>query len=185
MSVMEHSVTGLLFHDRAPFAWFIVASYFLAAVAAFWAARSARKRDRVFWMGVTLLLVLLGLNKELDLQTLLTNEGRWIALHGGWYDERRLVQGLFLLGLALAGILAIAALIRWLRKSVAQVKMAAIGIVLLFTFVVMRAGSFHHLDKWVTINIVGLRSGWWLELAGITVIGLSALAYRVRRKQQR
>ena len=184
MSVVEHSVAGLLFHDRAPFACFIVISYFLAAVATFWASRSARKRDWVFWTGVTLLLVLLGLNKELDLQTLLTTEGRRIALHGGWYDERRLIQGLFLLGLATAGILAIGALIRWLRKSAVQVKSAAIGIVLLFTFVVMRAGSFHHLEKWVTINIAGLRSGWWLELAGIAVIGLSAFAYRVRRKQR-
>ena len=64
------------------------------------------------------------------------------------------------------------------------VKSAAVGIVLLFTFVVMRAGSFHHLDNWVTINVAGMRSGWWLELAGIAMIGLSALVFRVRSGQR-
>ena len=57
-------------------------------------------------------------------------------------------------------------------------KAAAVGIGLLMVFIFMRAASFHHIDDWVTINIAGLRSGWWLELAGIAVMGLSALAYR-------
>ena len=56
-------------------------------------------------------------------------------------------------------------------------KTAAIGLVLLFAFIVMRAASFHHMDKWVTRNVAGMRSGWWLELLGITVTGLSAIAY--------
>ena len=184
MSFGGHSVAALLFHDRAPIAWFIVAAYFAGAVAAFRAGRSARHRDRLFWFGAMLLLILLGLNKELDLQALLTTEGRLVAHYGGWYDQRRLVQGLFLLILAVAGVLVIASLTRWLRTSPAQVKAAVFGIILLFTFVVMRAGSFHHLDNWVTINVAGMRSGWWLELAGIAVIGLSALAYRVRPKRR-
>ena len=29
------------------------------------------------------------------------------------------------------------------------------------------------MDIWVTRNVAGMRSGWWLELAGIVVIGLS------------
>ena len=184
MSIGGHSIAALLFHDRGPVAWFIVASYFLGAVAAFWASKSAKRRDRLFWLGAAVMLVLLGLNKELDLQTLLTMEAKLIAHHEGWYDERRAVQGLFLLGLTVLGLLATVGLVRWLRKSPVQVKAAAVGIVLLFTFIVMRAGSFHHLDRWVTINIAGMRSGWWLELAGIFVIAFSALAYRMRRKQR-
>jgi hypothetical protein len=184
MSDAGHAIAAVLFHDRAPFAWLVVASYFIGAIAAFWASRSARKRDRRFWIGAALLLVFLGLNKELDLQTLLTVEGRSFARISGWYEQRRLVQGAFLLVMAVAGVAAIAALVRWLRKSPVQVKTAAVGIVLLFTFVLIRAGSFHHIDDWVTIRIAGMRGGWWLELAGTGVIALSALAYRMRRKQR-
>jgi hypothetical protein len=32
----------------------------------------------------------------------------------------------------------------------------------------------------VTRNVAGMRSGWWLELAGVVVIGSSAIAYRSR-----
>ncbi len=63
-------------------------------------------------------------------------------------------------------------------------KCAAAGIVLLFTFVVVRAGSFHHIDQWVTVDVAGLRSGWLLELAGIVVIGVSAMAFALRRRDE-
>ena len=185
MNFGGHSLAAIMFHDQARFAWFVVAAYFVGAAAAYKASNSARKRDRKFWIATASLLVLLGLNKQLDLQTLLTTEGRLLAHSEGWYDERRVVQGLFLLGLAIGGFVAIAAMIRWLRRSPVQVKAAAIGIGILITFVLMRAASFHHMDRWVTINIDGLRSGWWLELAGIAVIGLSALTYRSRPKQSR
>mgnify|MGYP000058814849 CR=1 FL=1 len=171
-------ISALLIHDRGTAAWIIVASYFVGAAASFWASRTGRKRDRRFWIGTSILLVLLGLNKELDLQTVLTDTARYLAHYGGWYDYRRIVQGLFLLALAVGGFLAIAALLRWLRRSSLPMKAAALGIGLLMIFIVMRAASFHHIDRWVTINVAGLRSGWWLELAGIAVIGLSALAYR-------
>jgi hypothetical protein len=184
MSDAGHAIAAVLFHDRAPLAWLIVAGYFVGAAAAFWASRSARKRDRRFWIWTALLLIFLGLNKELDLQTLMTVEGRTLAHQSGWYEQRRIVQGVFLLVMGIAGVVTIVALVRWLRKSPLQVKTAAIGIVLLFIFVLIRAGSFHHIDHWVTINVAGMRSGWWLELAGTAVICLSALAFRMRRKQR-
>lgn len=171
-------IATLLFHDRSVTAWIIVALYFAAAAAAFWASRFGRRRDRRFWVGTAVLLTLLGLNKELDLQTLLTDTARRLAHFEGWYEYRRLVQGAFLLLLAAALTVAIIALIRWLRRSVLPVKVAALGIALLFAFIVMRAGSFHHIDQWVTVNLAGLRRGWWLEIAGTAVIGLSAFAYR-------
>jgi hypothetical protein len=184
VSVAAYSLANFLFHDRAPLAWFIVAAYFAGAAAAIWASRSPRRRDRRFWIGAALLLLLLGLNKQLDLQALLTTQGRIFAHYFGWYEQRRLIQGLFLLVLAVVGIASIAVLIGQLRRSPMPVKAAAVGIVLLFTFVVMRAGSFHHLDNWVTIDVAGMRSGWWLELAGIAVIGVSAFAYRLWSRQR-
>ena len=170
----------LLINDRSTTAWVIVALYFAAAATALWASRSGRKRDRRFWLGTAVLLALLGLNKELDFQTYLTDAARRLAHSEGWYDYRRLVQGAFLLLLAVGFGLVIVTLARWLRRSPVPVKVAALGIVLLFAFIVMRAGSFHHIDRWVTVSVAGLRSGWWLEIAGTALIALSAIAYRLR-----
>jgi uncharacterized membrane protein len=55
---------------------------------------------------------------------------------------------------------------------------------MLFTFILLRAASFHHVDDWVTIDVRGLRSGWWLELVGVVVIALSALAYRAESRRR-
>jgi hypothetical protein len=173
-----------LFNDRTTFAWVIVVLYFGAAGASFWARSFAESRERHFWLATGLLLILLGLNKELDLQTLLTAEARAFSKSVGLYEQRRLMQAIFLLALTGIGAVALTVLIAWLRGSSKWVKSAAAGIVLLFTFVVVRASSFHHIDQWVTIDIAGLRSGWLLELAGIAVIGVSAVAFAQRQKAE-
>jgi TRAP-type uncharacterized transport system fused permease subunit len=174
----------MLIHDPTPVAWIIVAAYFVGAIVCFLAGRfSVQRRDRMFWLGTGLFLVLLGLNKQLDLQSLLTEAGRSLAQREGVYDARRLIQGIFILALAAGAILGVATLSGWLRRSAASVKVAAFGIVLLVAFILMRAASFHHMDGWVTHRVAGMRSGWWLELAGIAVIGLSAMRYRHQRIQ--
>jgi hypothetical protein len=166
-------------HDTSPIAWFIVAAYFGAASLSFWAARAAQENGREwqFWSGCALLMVLLAFNKQLDLQSYVTTFGRSLAENEGWFRDRRGVQEVFILLLTIGTLPAIMTLWLWLRRSAAAVKTAAIGLVLLFAFIVMRAASFHHMDKWVTRNVAGMRSGWWLELLGITVTGLSAIAY--------
>ena len=170
-----------LFNDRGAFAGVVVVLYFAGAAAAFGAARSAESRERRFWLATVILLIFLGLNKELDLQNLLTQSVRTAVRYFGLYEQRRLMQGVFLLLLTVAGLVAAFILGAWLRRSSKPAKAAAAGIVLLFAFVVMRAASFHHIDRWVTIDVAGLRSGWWLEIAGIAVIGISALI-RVRTR---
>jgi hypothetical protein len=168
-------------HD-ARSAWFVVAAYFIGAAAAAWAGSlPLTHRDRLFWFAAAVLLVLLGINKQLDLQTLVTVAGRDMAQREGWFENRRVVQEAFVLFLLAGAAIAGTALALWLRRSVRSVKLAAGGILLLFAFILLRAASFHHMDTWVTKNVAGLRSGWWLELAGIAVISLAALTYRRSR----
>lgn len=166
-------------HDVSPIAWFIVAAYFGAAALSFWAARAAQENGRewLFWFGCACLMVLLAFNKQLDLQSYITTFGRSLAEKEGWFQERRGVQEVFIVLLAIGVAAAIAALWLWLRQSAAAVKAAAFGLVVLFAFILLRAASFHHMDRWVTRNIAGMRTGWWLELVGITIAAFSAVAY--------
>jgi hypothetical protein len=171
----------MLAHDPTVLAWLITASYFGAAVLGLLAARASPiERDRIFWVGCAVFLLLLGFNKQLDLQGLVTTVGRSLAREGGWFDQRRLVQAAFIVALGVAAGAILVTLAVWLRRSAMTVKIAALGIVLLFAFVVMRAASFHHMDILVTRNVAGMRSGWWLELAGIVMIGVSAVIHGSR-----
>ncbi|MEO8455306.1 MAG: hypothetical protein ABI454_09110 [Sphingomicrobium sp.] len=169
-------------HDQGLLAWFVVAGYVIAALLAVRAGSAAGGRERSLWRGIALTLLLLGINKQLDLQSDLTDIARAAAHSEGWYGWRRDVQGVFLLLMAI-GTIAVAMLLwRGLRKATASAKVAAMGLLILLAFIFLRAASFHHIDYWVTIPIAGMRSGWWLELLGIAVIG-SAAACRGRVKR--
>jgi len=169
--------------DPTLLAWLITGSYFVAAILTLLAARRGTVgRDRIFWFACSALLILLGFNKELDLQGYITAAGRSLAHQEGWFQDRRVVQRGFILMLCVAAIVTLTFLAAWLRRSATTIKIAAFGIVLLFAFVMIRAASFHHMDVLVTRNIAGMRSGWWLELMGIIVIGLSAVTFRRRNR---
>jgi hypothetical protein len=168
-------------HDPGALAWFVVAAYLIAAFLAFRAASATAGRERGFWVATGIVMVLLGINKQLDLQSDVTDFARTAAHSEGWYSWRRDVQGVFLLLMAL-GTAAVAMLLwRWLRNSSVSAKIAAMGLVILLAFIFLRAASFHHIDYWVTVPIAGMRSGWWLELLGIAVIGWAAATYGGRR----
>jgi hypothetical protein len=78
--------------DPTPLGWATVVAYLAASWACCRAAaaerRSAhrgRNSTRPFWSSLGLLLLLLGLNKQLDLQSALTAFGRRLAREQGWY----------------------------------------------------------------------------------------------------
>jgi hypothetical protein len=48
------------------------------------------------WRSIALAFLVLGLNKQLDLQTALTEAGRVLANVQGWYDQRQIVQVAFI-----------------------------------------------------------------------------------------
>lgn len=76
--------------------WVTVFAYLLAAMLSVRAAAHAklcRGRESAFWRSTAVLLILLGVNELLDLQTLLTSAARENALANGWYGERRPMQG--------------------------------------------------------------------------------------------
>jgi hypothetical protein len=165
-------------HDEGMLPWVIVAVYGLGALLAFAASGKATRRERSFWLGTAIALLCLGINKQLDLQTDLTQVARAAARARGWYGFRREAQGLFLLLLVAASTAFATIFVFWLRKTTASVKVAAVGLLILATFIFARAALFHHLDYWVAIDIRELGNGWWLELAGIAVICAAAADYR-------
>lgn len=133
-------------------------------------------RRQQFWAFLTVAFIALGINKQLDMQSLMTEIGRWLAKSEGWYGRRRQYQELFILALALAG-LSMGSLMVWrLRRADAAVKIGLIGLSFTMLFVVVRAASFHHLDTFLGTRIFGVKWNWILELGGIGVAAVGAAA---------
>ena len=83
--------------------WATVVAYALCAVLSFMALlRVEDRRERIFWGLVTLAMLTLGVNKQLDLQSVLTAAGRCLSQLQGWYEERRVFQRDFIIGLLMA-----------------------------------------------------------------------------------
>ena len=126
-------------------------------------------------------MTFLGFNKQLDLQTLFSQIGRYFAHVGGWYDQRQTVQFLFITGLCgIAGIAAFALL--WIfRKLATEIRIASVGLCILVAFIVIRAASFHHVDRFLGEHLIGLRWNSILELGSIIIIAAAGYLYRRSR----
>ena len=135
------------------------------------------------WMGVAVLMAFLCLNKQLDLQSLLTNIGRIVANQGGWYEQRRTVQFWFVVAVGLASIAAFVFL-AWKTRSIFRGRtLLLLGLSMLLLFVVMRAASFHHVGVFLERRVLGLKLNWVLELGSIALVAVSAVqAIRHPRK---
>jgi hypothetical protein len=171
--------------DPSAWGWITVVAYAVAAVLALRAANVAQisrrncKIESAFWLGATLTMIALGINKQLDLQSLLTEVAREWAKESGWYAGRRAAQEIAI-GVMILSALAVAiALSFFLRRAAAQVKLGAIALCFVLAYVVIRAASFHHVDALIGSDLLDVSWNAILELPGILVIALSAARYRV------
>jgi uncharacterized membrane protein (UPF0136 family) len=119
-------------------------------------------------------LVLLGINKQLDLQSALTEMGRIWANRQGWYEDRSQIQMAFITGIALMGLTLFAATLHVIWGAPKSTFLALIGSTFLMVFIVIRAASFHHVDAMLGHSLSGLRLNWLLEMGALLVIFASA-----------
>jgi hypothetical protein len=165
--------------------WCVVAAYVAAAAFCARAARVRRRlgreerRDSVIWWLLALGLLFLGINKQLNLQTLLISLGRRAALAGGWYGRRRLAQMAFSALLTVAGLAALWFLRARFRRFFARNPWAFTGMVVLLLFVLLRAASINHVLERAGIphdaQHDGKRWTWVLEIGGSACLAAAAM----------
>jgi hypothetical protein len=138
-------------------------------------ARDGRNREFWLWAIFSALLAALGLNKQLDMQTALTEIGRIMARQEGWYERRAIVQKDFIAILCASGATLAVLMLILLRRLGGFAKTAALGMCFIGLFVLVRASSFHKVDRFLGSRLVHLRMNWILEMGGIAVVLLAAL----------
>jgi len=171
--------------DPTLIGWLTVAAYFTAAWLCLRAARRARglgdphampdpKIARV-WLGLVVLCAALGVNKQLDLQSLVTQIGKDMAQSQRWYDDRRMVQAIFVVTIGVAAVGAGGIGLYWLRDRLAQIWPAIVGAALITGFVVIRAASFHHVDRLLYRATGPIELNWVFELGALACISWGAV----------
>ena len=168
--------------------WLTVAAYSAAAILCFRCYRRSApvaphtresimisRARRPFWLGTTIVLALLAINKQLDLQSFFTAAARALAKAEGWYEMRRTAQFIFIVAVASVEV-SVAILSLWLfRKGGVWVHLAQAGLITLCTFVTIRAASFHHVDAMLGSGVWYFSLNHILELAGIVLIAAAAI----------
>ena len=162
--------------------WFTVFAYFITALLCaiytyklFKQYNSFKNKEFLFWLGLALIMVFLGINKQLDLQSLFTEIGRNIAKKQGWYDQRRIYQREFILAIMIGSGFILLLLFFTLWRYYSKYGLALLGLIVLITFIVVRAASFHHVEIMLDQRILGARLNWVLELTSIGLVALAAL----------
>jgi hypothetical protein len=157
--------------------WVTVAAYMAAAAMCFRVAGARPGRgssEAGFWYALGFGLLVLGVNKQLDLQSALTEFGRWFAKRQGFYGRHRELQRWFAGGLLVVSTCASVALIWFIRRAHHATKIAAAGVCALLGFIASRAASFHHFDHLAGVRMLGMTLNWALELGGIGAVIVGA-----------
>ena len=120
-------------------------------------ARHNGAQDWKIWVAISILFLGLGINKQLDLQSALTELGRTLAFQYGWYEQRESVQIEFIIFVTTVCAVAVVAVIVGARRSGPAAWFAILGTTLVIGFVLIRAASFHHIDRFIGQKILGFR----------------------------
>jgi hypothetical protein len=159
--------------------WTVVAAYLTAA---FFCCRAALKSPdaspRSFacvWWLTAAGLTFLGINKQLNLQTLMIVIGRNVSSAGQWYGERRRVQLAFSAIFAACTLGALAWFSWRFREFFKNNHLALAGTAILVVFVVLRAATINHTDAFLRVNLKDEHWAWVLEIAGSILIAINAL----------
>jgi hypothetical protein len=175
--------------DPTPAGWFTAFAYLGTAWVCYRVAGrtptflAEARRERNVWLALAVTMAALGVNKQLDLQSAVTEIGRLLTRSLGLYDERRGLQELFIVAVALSAVVAIAFLLYLSRRTSRQTRTAILGTMLVFAFVVIRAASFHNIDRLLGVEWLGLRINWIVELSGIFVVLGAALSRFARLRR--
>jgi len=158
--------------DPTLFGWVTVIVYLAAVIRCIVKAKESKKfgGNYQFWFYLALFLLFLGINKQLDLQSWLTQTVRDSSKMHGWYNHRRPVQIAFIALLGLGAVVVLIGLRLYLANSWRHYKLTWVGIVLLCVFILMRAASFHHFDIFIKHHVLGLRVNVILEVGALLLI---------------
>lgn len=176
----------LAIDDSTVTGWLMTGAFIATVLLCCLYARCAESHrgHRVFWWSLAVGLLVLGINKQLDLHVLIEAVAIELAKRHGWYSQRRAIQMWFVTGLATIS-LALAVFTGWAMRGVWRQRwLPFCGIVIMLAFILARAASINHVCEILNLEPP---APWLLgvfQAAGIACIGVSALAGIINCRRQ-
>ena len=145
----------------------------------------ARSRRR-FWLVLGLLLLLLGLTRQLDLQLLAANLMRGFLHADGVYGERSGLQLGLIAAIGIFGTTGLLTALFSLRRAEMSVLIALLGAALLVIFTVIRSVSLHAVDQFLGrgVGMPYVRVDALIELGLLAWIALAGFAFDRNLKRE-
>ncbi len=178
----EHWQPGI--GDPTPLGWFTFVEYlFTCFLCVSWALRisryhSLRQSGQLpwLWWSLAIILLLLGLNKQLDIQSWLRITGKELAIAQGWSDYRNTIyigSAVVLLSTILAVLVFV---VKTLHKIWYKYWLVLLGLLLLNSYILFRAPPiFRATSSLLNWHLEEFHQSWILEIAGITCIAIAAM----------
>lgn len=164
--------------DPSLMGWVTVAAYVLSGLVCLWWGMAAGAERRLVPLLLGGLMLGFAVNKQLDLQSLLTQTARDLLKGTDLYEDRRTLQAIFIGVFAAGGVAVLGGMLWWCRRRLAECGVALAGLAMLVVFVAVRAASFHKVDSGLGQELSGMRLNWILELGGIGLVGVGGLLGR-------
>ena len=162
--------------DPTLLGWCITLGYFAtAALSLRTMQRQQKKQSKNFWAIVGILMLIMGFNKQLDLQTLIIQTGKDLSKACGIYDDKIKIQVAFILLFSICGFAATAGFFFLIGKQVLKFPFAIAGIILLVCYVIMRAGTMQQFEILPDRNIRQFQLNQLLEIVALGSICLGAI----------
>jgi hypothetical protein len=161
--------------------WVTVVLYFAAALSCAIAARRlanapvGNRNETLAWATIAAAFVALGINKQLDLQTALTELGRVVIMNSEYRELKSVVQLSFIAFVAVVCIVSGLTLYGLMRRTSSATSLALMGTTFILGFVFIRAASFHHIDRFISARFLLLKWNWIVEMGGINVVLVASL----------
>lgn len=165
LAIVKNNIWHPTIGDPTFIGWLTVVAYLFTAILAGISAVNVSRNNfnqkeyrtnQLIWWLITFILLFLGINKQLDLQSWLTITGKNLALAEGWYESRRIVQGIFITTITIFVITFIIFMTWLMKNNRSNARWSLIGLSLLSCFVVIRAASFHHVVDTHPLNAIAL-----------------------------
>ena len=163
----------LSFGDQSALSWLVFSLYFIVVVSIWRAAKKSDPRERGFLIINAFLLLVLGLNKQLDLQTDFINLAKQLAHNAGLYSHKTALKQLFVLFVGAGVATAIIVFVAFFWRLFLKYAFVFVGWLCLFTFIVLRVAYFEH-DAFKSSTLWQYEQYFQLiELTGLILIGLA------------
>ena len=155
-------------------------SYGTTALLIFRAARAAEATERFYWRLCGYLFLFQFANTNLDLHALIWTTGRCLSHAQGWYDSRREIQLVMLIGLSLLVALILLIAIIVFFRNILQNLLLTLGVTIAIGFTLVKGINYHDIERFYGGHIGPFRVADSIEYSGI-VLAFVASIIRLRQ----